>query len=129
MFGLERGHFSVIGYGFMNRYAVRDDVRESGRTFVGAGAAWTPLDEPEGPLLSIQLGISRESASREDLAGVLQATTGGWALHLHPTLVYGPNQHVLLFVSPSLPLKSGWRDVSERERFRVGVGTIVTFGN
>jgi hypothetical protein len=129
LFSLERRPFSLIGYGFLQRYAERHQIRDSGHTFLGVGVAWTPVDVGvQGRIFSLQLGISRESASREVLAGVPRAGSGGWGLVAHPAVVWGPGDNLLFFAMTSLPIAHEWRDPSDQERFRVGAGTIVTFG-
>ena len=130
LFSVERRPFSLIGYGFVQRYAERHQIRDSGNTFLGAGLAWTPVDvATHGRIVSVQLGISRESASREVLAGVPRADSGGWALVAHPSVVWGPGDHMLFFAMTSFPLAHHWRDSADEERFRVGAGTILSFGN
>jgi hypothetical protein len=129
LFSIERRPFSVIGYGFMQRYTERRQIRDSGHTFLGAGVAWTPIDaSTHGRIFSLQFGLSRESASREVLAGIQQDASGGWALVAHPSVVWGPGDDVLFFAMTSVALADDWRDPADQERFRVGVGTILTFG-
>lgn len=129
LFSIERRPFSLIGYGFLQRYAERHQIRDSGNTFLGLGFAWTPVDVGvQGRIFSLQLGISRESATRDELAGVPRADSGGWAVVAHPSVVWGPGDDVLFFAMMSFPLKDGWRDPADEERFRVGAGTILTFG-
>jgi hypothetical protein len=125
--GLERRPISVIAYLFLNRYAERDNVRESGNTFTGAGIAWTPVDdEPNGRLFSLQFGVSRDSTAREIVNDIADDGTGGWALVAHPSIVFSTTPGVLWFVTTALPMKDRWRDVGDRERFRVGAGAIVS---
>jgi hypothetical protein len=129
LFSVERRPFSLIGYGFLQRYTERHEIRDSGHTFMGLGLAWTPIDvSTHSRILSLQLGLSRESATREIVAGVRQDASGGWALVAHPSLVWGPGDDVLFFVMTSFQLAHDWRDPAEDERFRVGAGTILTFG-
>lgn len=129
LFSIERGPFSFIGYGIIHRYREHDGIRESGNTFVGGGAAWTPIDQPaEGRLFSVQLGISRESVTREEHHNVAQPDTGGHALVVHPTVMVGVAPNLMLFAVTSLPVAEAWNDPADEERFRVGVGAILTFG-
>lgn len=129
LFSFERRPFSIIGYGFFHRYAERHQLRESGNTFIGTGMAWTPIDIPaHGRVFSLQMGISRETISREVVAGVPLPDSGGWAVVAHPALVWGSSDQVLFFAMTSLPLTHDWRSTGDRERFRVGAGTILTFG-
>ena len=126
--GLERRPISVIAYAFMNRYAERNQVRDSGHTFAGAGLAWTPIDdEPNGRLFSVQFGLSRDAAAREIVDGMSLEETGGWALMAHPSVVWSSTPGVLWFVSTAVPLKDRWRDAADRERFRVGAGAILSW--
>ena len=128
--GLERRPFSVIGYGLLHRYAVRDDLRESGNRFLGGGLAWTPIDrEQEGRLFSLQVGLSHETTFRAVLNGVPLDDTGGWALVAHPTVVWATSPHVLLFALTSFPLADHWNSPADEERFRVGAGATVSFGH
>jgi len=126
---VERRPFSVIGYGFVHRYAERDLLRESGNRFLGAGLAWTPLDdEPRGRLFSLQFGLSHETTFRERVDGVPREETGGWALVAHPTVVVAVSPHVLLYGLTSLPLADGWNDPADRERLRIGAGAMIALG-
>jgi hypothetical protein len=130
LLGIERRPFSVIGYGFLHRYAERHELRESGHTFLGAGVAWTPIDAPQaGRLFSVQFGLSHETTAREVFHGARIDDTGGWALVAHPTVAWSTSEHVLFFVSTSLPLADQWRNTAERERFRIGTGAIVSLGD
>jgi hypothetical protein len=125
----ERRPLSFIAYGFLHRYAERDHIRNSGNTIMGAGAAWTPVDEPQGRIVSFQLGISREGVSRERVDGLPRHDSGGWVVVTHPTVVWGSNERLLYFVSTSLPLAQKWRDPADREHFRAGGGAILRLGD
>jgi hypothetical protein len=126
--GMERRPVSIIGYLFLNRYAERNNLRDSGHTFAGTGVAWTPIDdEPNGRLFSVQFGVSRDAATRESIGGIRNPSTGGWAVMAHPSVVWSSRPGVLWFVSTALPLMDRWRDPADRERFRVGAGTIISF--
>jgi hypothetical protein len=128
-FSVERRPFSAIGYGFVHRYAERDRLRESGNRFLGAGLAWTPLDdEPRGRLFSLQLGISHETTFREHFDGAPREGTGGWALVAHPTVVVAVSPHVLVYGVTSLPLADAWNDAADRERMRIGAGAMIRLG-
>jgi hypothetical protein len=52
----------------------------------------------------------------------------GWALTLQPGIVWAARERVLLFVLASVPLAEAWRNPADRERFRIGAGTILAFG-
>jgi hypothetical protein len=128
-FSVERRPFSAIGYGFIHRYAERDLLRESGNRFVGAGVAWTPLDdEPRGRLFSLQLGVSPETTFREHFDGAPRTGTGGWALVAHPTVVVAVSPHVLLYALTSLAIADAWNDPADRERMRIGAGAMIRLG-
>jgi hypothetical protein len=127
--GIERRPVSLLAYGVVHRYAERRQVRDSGNTFLGTGIAWTPIDdEPAGRLLSLQLGVSHERTWREVVSGVPRADTGGWALMAHPTVVVAAGRRTLLYVSASTSLADQWNDPADRERFRLGAGTVVRLG-
>jgi hypothetical protein len=127
--GVERRPFSALAYTVIHRYAERRNARDSGNTFVGGGIAWTPIDdESAGRLLSVQLGLAHERTWRAEMSGIPLDDTGGWALMAHPTVVFATGQRTLMFVSVSAPLAHDWRDPIERERFRVGAGTVIRFG-
>jgi hypothetical protein len=96
--------------------------------FIGAGAAWTPIDDPSGRILSVQLGVSRESMSREEEDGAAVHASGGSGVFAHPTLLWGPSQKLLFFVQSTVPVGQHWRDALQRERFRVGAGIILAVG-
>lgn len=125
---VEIGQFSVIGYGFYRRQGTYDRAREGANLFIGGGAAWTPIDDPSGRILSVQLGVSRESMSREQEDGATVLASGGSGVFAHPTVLWGPSQSLLFFAQTTLPIMQQWRDVSQRERFRVGTGLIVALG-
>jgi hypothetical protein len=128
--GLERRPISLLAYGVVHRYAERRDVRDSGNTFLSAGIAWTPIDdEPAGKLFSLQFGVSHERTWREEMSGVPRDDTGGWALMAHPTIVVAAGARNLLYVSASVPLADSWRDPFDRERFRIGAGTVIRLGD
>jgi hypothetical protein len=129
LFGLERGPFSTIGYTFFHRHAVYKGVRESGNVFVGGGAAWTPVEDPQtGRLFSLQMGLSRETTFREEVDGLPITESGGWVVLVHPTIMWGASENLMVFGMTSLPVAQDWHEVAERERFRVGAGVIVMFG-
>ena len=128
--GVERRPVSVLAYGVVHRYAERHGVTDSGNTFLGAGIAWTPIDdEPAGKLLSLQVGVSHERTLREEAAGVAVDNTGGWAVMVNPTLVFATGPRTLVYVSATAPLADHWRNTLERERFRLGAGTILRLGD
>ena len=92
---VEVGQFSVIGYGFYRRQGTYRSARESANLFIGAGAAWTPIDDPSGRILSVQLGVSRESMSREEEDGAAVHASGGSGVFAHPTLLGDPSKAVV----------------------------------
>lgn len=127
--GLEVGSFSAIGYGFFraNGLDARRD-RDGDNLFLGAGFAWTPLDEPSSErLFSVQLGLSHETYLPDVSGGSSIAGSGGWGLLAHPTLIWGPGGHVLLFGMVSFPIAQAYTDASQEDRWRAGLGAIFAF--
>lgn len=125
---VEVGQFSAIGYGFYRAQGAYRGERESANVFVGGGLAWTPIDDPSGEILSLQLGVSHESMSREQQNGTDVPGTGGSGVFAHPTFLWGLSQNALFFAQTSLPITQNWRDDSQQERFRIGTGLILVFG-
>lgn len=129
LFNVEIGSYSLVGYGYFHREGVVDDVRGSGSRFFGVSGAWTPIDNMEtGHVLSFQLGLSHETSTRERLADVPMPGAEGHAVLLHPTVTIGVNKKVLLFALTSIPVSQRWQTPSDEQQFRVGFGTIYTFG-
>jgi len=123
---LERGPWSTIYYAYYRHHGRNANGSRAGYDlFLGGGLAYTPFeDHHTGRLLSYQLGISYEIYGADDLASGKDLTTGGTGLLLHPTAVYSPGQHVLLFVQVSAPVWQQYRTELDRDRFRVGAGII-----
>jgi hypothetical protein len=130
LIGVENRPFSAIGYGYYHHTGVYRGARESGNVFVGAGGAWTPIDDVQtGRLLSVQVGLSHERTFAQELNGLRVSTSGGSGLFVHQGIVWGANEHVQIFALLSLPITQQWRGPDERQRFRLGAGTIFILGH
>jgi hypothetical protein len=132
VFGLlgsvERDALSAIVYGFYRYNGSRDGSKDGDNFILGAGAAWTPLDDAaSGRLVSIQLGLSYETYARDQEAGVRVNDSGGWGLLIHPTVVWGPSEHWLMFALVSIPVSQSYRDQAQEEHWRVGFGVTYLF--
>jgi hypothetical protein len=125
---LESGAFSGLGYAFLRHNGIDGSRSKEGNVLlIGTGVAWTPIDN-EDNLLSLQLGGSYERYFRHIDLGVEMSGTGGEAFLLHPTVIWSPWHHGLVFAMVSVPLKDG-RPASESEAFRAGLGLIHSFGH
>ena len=123
--GIERGPLSWNGYGFYRRHGSDAGTRAGDNLFLGGGMAYTPFDDPARErLISLQLGLSYELYARSTIAGAPVPDSGGRGLYLHPTLVWGPGGHILLFTSTSLPVFEDYRNTADNNRWRVGAGII-----
>ena len=128
LMSLERRPFSVIGYGYYHHTGDYKGTRESGNVFVGTGGAWTPFDNLQtGRLVSLQVGLSHERTFAQRQNGAALPNSGGSGLFVHEGLVLGLNEHVQLFALLSLPVSQQWRAPEDRQRFRLGAGTILIF--
>jgi hypothetical protein len=128
LLSVEKGQFSVIGYTFYRYQGSHEDAREGANLFVGGGIAWTPIDKAER-LVSLQLGLSRETTFREHIGGLPVADSGGSGIFAHPTFLYGFSQRLQLFAQTTLPVHQDWRDEADEEAFRLGAGFILAFGH
>jgi hypothetical protein len=115
---LESGAFSGIGYGFVKQNGPRGTD-----LFAGGGFAWTPFDDPSTErLLSFQLGVSLERRLPKN------GTDGVSRLVVHPTIVWGPGAHLLVFAVVSVPaLQRG--NPNEQDSYRAGGGIVWLFGS
>jgi hypothetical protein len=130
LISLEQSPFSVIGYVYYHRAGEYREVRQSGNTFVGLGAAWTPIDdERNGKLFSLQLGLSSEHTFAVERAGVPVSESGGSGVFVHPGLMAMLAPRVQFFVLTSLPITQDWNAPEDHQRFRVGAGAILIFGH
>jgi hypothetical protein len=127
--GIERGAFSYNGYAFYRRHGVESGGTRAGdNLFLGGGTAWTPFDDPvHERLISFQLGLSYEIYARHTEAGAAVPDSGGSGLYLHPTVVWGPGGHILVFASTSLPAYEDYRNTADNNRWRAGAGVIFLF--
>ena len=126
LMSIEKGQFSLIGYGFYRRQASYRENREGANFFLGAGVAWTPIDDTK--LFSIQLGLSRETHFRGHVAGITETNSGGHGVYAHPTVLYGLSQNLMMFGQTTIPISQQFRDDADRERFRAGAGIILVLG-
>jgi hypothetical protein len=127
---LERGPFSAIAYAFYRMHGTAPGDNKAGdNLFLGSGFAYTPWDDPSTErLISFQLGMSYETYFRDRVAGATDEATGGWGLLLHPTVVWGPGGHFLLFAVLSVPAVQDYGDPLQQDRWRVGAGAMYVFG-
>jgi hypothetical protein len=128
LLSLERGAFSGSLYAF-GRANGRSSAGETmGDTvFFGGGLAWTPLEREDGTSFSLQLGASYELYAHDLVDGVADASSGGRAFMLHPTVVVCPAHRLLVFFVLSVPAYDT-RPSEAAERFRAGAGLVVSFG-
>jgi hypothetical protein len=126
---VERGAFSGIVYGFYRHHGTADDGYHIGdNLFVGGGGAWTPFDDPKSErLFSLQLGVSYETYFQNQQSGTALAGTGGRGVYAHPTVVWGPGGHILLFGMVSVPVAQDYANPSELNRWRAGLGLVYLF--
>ena len=128
--GLEWSAFSTIAYAFFRANgpdALGD--RSGDSLFLGSGLAWTPFDDPvHERLVSLQLGLSHETYLPDVASGRSVERSGGWGLLAHPTVVWGPGGHVLLFAMTSFPIAQAYADPAQQDRWRVGLGAILLLG-
>ena len=128
LISLERRPFSLIGYGYYHHTGDYKGTRESGNVFVGTGGAWTPVDNlASGRLVSLQLGLSHERTFAQQANGVERLNSGGTGIFLHQGVVLGVNERIQIFALVSLPIQQRWRAPEDRQRFRIGAGTILIF--
>jgi hypothetical protein len=131
LYGVEWRSFSAIAYGFYRLHG-RDSagLRAGDNLFVGGGLAYTPWDDPATErLLSFQLGFSHETYFQDEMGAEKDPSTGGTAAMVHPTLVWGPGGHVLVFAMASLPIWRSFANPADQDRWRVGAGLIYFFGH
>jgi hypothetical protein len=128
MGSLERGPFSGIAYGLYRRHGTHLGLKAGDQIYTGGGLAWTPFDDPATErLLSFQAGLSYELYRRDRQSGETIADSGGHGIYAHPTIVWGPGGHTLLFAMVTLPLLQRYEDPHERNRWRAGAGVVHLF--
>jgi hypothetical protein len=124
----EVGALSVISYVFLHQHLSHGGETHGSSFYVGSGLAYTPWDDPSTErLVSLQLGVSYELETADTQDGRDVPGTGGWAVLAHPTLVWGPGGHVLLFALASLPMVQRRESPEIEEGWRVGAGVIYLF--
>ena len=130
LISVENRPFSAIDYGYYHHTGVYRGARESGNVFVGAGGAWTPLDDAQtGRLFSVQVGLSHERTFAQKLNGAALPNSGGSGVFVHQGIVWGANEHLQIFTLLSLPVTQDWRGPADRQRFRLGAGAILILGH
>ena len=129
LLSIERRPLSVIGYGYYHYTGVYKGTRESGNVFLGAGGAWTPIDDLNtGRLVSLQIGVSHERTFAQEQDDRIMPNSGGSGVFAHNGVVWGVNDHVQVFALLSLPITQQWQAPEDRQQFRFGAGTILIFG-
>jgi hypothetical protein len=105
-------------------------TRQNGNFFTGTGIAYTPIDDDAaGHLFSMQLGLSYEKTLAMEQFGKPLADTAASAVMMHPGLVFQTNPRFQFFTLVSLPLTQQAGSLDYRQRFRLGVGTIIMLGH
>ncbi len=130
LFSVEKRPVAAIAYVYYHHTGIYDGARASGNIFVGTGVAWTPIDDDNrGKLLSLQLGLSHERTFAVEQGGVALADSGATGVFLHPGIVVSTTPRLQFFGLVSLPLTQEWRSLADRQRFRLGAGTIIILGH
>jgi len=92
--------------------------------------AWTPIDDDaSGKLFSLQLGLSHERTFAAEHDGIALTDSGGSGIFLHPGVVVSATPRLQFFGLVSLPLSQQWASPADRQRFRIGGGTVVILGH
>ena len=105
-------------------------TRQNGNFFTGTGVAYTPIDDDAiGHLFSMQLGLSYEKTLAMEELGKPVAGTAANAVMMHPGLVFQTNPRFQFFALVSLPLTQHFESLDYRQRFRLGLGTIIMLGH
>ena len=105
-------------------------TRQNGNFFTGTGVAYTPVDDDaRGHLFSMQLGLSYEKTFAMEEFGKPVAGTAASAAMMHPGVVFQTNPRFQFFALVSLPLTQQFESLDYRQRFRLGVGTIIMLGH
>jgi hypothetical protein len=126
---IENGRFSASAYGFVRRPGAHHNEREGANRFLGGGVGWTVHDDGLGRLVTLNVGVSHEKTFKEARNGAVVDDSGGSGVFVHPTVLIGVNDRLMLFGQTSVALTQTWRDPGSRERFRVGTGVIFGFGS
>jgi hypothetical protein len=125
---IERGRLSASAYAFLRRPGTHRGFREGTNRFLGGGVGWMVHDDGTGRRVTLNVGVSHEKVFNDTLDGEAELESGGSGVFVHPTVLFGVNDRLMLFGQTSLPMKQAWRDPASQERFRLGVGAIVGFG-
>jgi hypothetical protein len=130
LFSVERRPIALIAYTYYHHTGEYEGLRQSGNLFAGTGVAYTPIDDDEhGKLFSMQLGLSHEHTFSIEENGVVQPFGGQTGVFLHPGIVFSTNTTFQFFGLVSIPLTQTYDSIDDRQRFRIGAGTIVMFGH
>jgi len=143
LFSIEKRPIAVIAYGYYHHSGEYDKgmpaqvnganvavTRQNGNFFTGAGIAYTPIDDDAaGHLFSMQLGLSYEKTFAMEELGKPVAGTAANAVMMHPGVVFQTNPRFQFFALVSLPLTQQFESLDYRQRFRLGVGTIIMLGH
>ena len=78
-------------------------------------------------LFTLAAFIAQEIYFRDREMGVRQDRMGGWGFLVHPTIVWGPSEHWLLFGLVSIPVAQDYRDRAQEEHWRLGFGATYLF--
>ncbi|GAC1356689.1 MAG: hypothetical protein NVSMB47_10100 [Polyangiales bacterium] len=127
MLGFETGAWSAVVLGYYRANTPDRTSSKKGDNFLlGAGVAYTPLDE-HGAMLSVQLGLGTEVHLRDRDQGTTIDRSGGTELLVSPTLVGSPVAHLRFFALVSLPVAQSYRADADHDRWRAGFGAIYSF--
>ena len=122
LYGVEKGHWSVISYGLgRTELPFGTGEKRGNRIFLGGGVGYESHDLPFSP----QLGLSWERTGTRREAGLLLPESRTSAVIVHPTLSkkFGQGQAFLVFSLPVVQKSGGegW------QRFRVAAGLVWQF--
>jgi hypothetical protein len=130
LFGVEKRPIAAIAYVYYHRAGLYKGERESGNLIAGTGVAWTPSDdEARSRLFSLQLGLSHERTFAVEQDGLALPDSGATGVFLHPGVVVSTTARLQFFGLVSLPLTQEWHSLADRQRFRLGAGTIIILGH
>jgi len=105
-------------------------TKQNGNFFTGTGIAYTPIDDDAiGHLFSMQFGLSYEKTFAMEEFGKPVAGTAANAVMMHPGVVFQTTPRFQFFALASLPLTQQFDSLDYRQRFRLGVGTIIMLGH
>ncbi len=127
MTGFEWSHYALVGLGYYRINAIDAAGSKKGNNWLaGLGFAYTPVDH-EDRLVSVQLGLAAEIHDRDVATNATLDRSGGWELFASPTVVWSPARAMRFFAYVSLPFAQDYRDASQEDRWRAGLGVIYSF--